>query len=987
MSHASEVLSFLAGAPNLKRLPSDASPVGRVRRARTETCAESALASAWIVHEVQWWASPYAPEEETAGLSRRTAERHEQCMLSAHFVRRCLDAAAGFTIAPLATAWALHNVGIIPLIKWVQELQVPKETATWGHALAQLHARADFPRHDDGAQIDAPTALLLRSLCRCLVAAAMGSNDGGGGTSIVRDLDDELLKKLQLILVAYVTAELPPSCSVIPPPAVEAQPSPAASGIFRPAALLRSAGLLRTSRFTNQAGGTQRAQFALKQMHLLICLRPEEHTPRESAGAQGDALAALANVTPQPTGDHEMATALAEFVSEITCELDDDHLASALVSLANGRPSSGTPSKVLAAHPQRWLFVLVAVYQHSSGAASAVCGALCSAARALLSIDGQRASCESHGSVPLAGLLLAAYTCMSTPTSMDGYSEWLLTLAKAAAGDHEDGSYGDMCSRQQGIGRLVRALCELACVQRLAGLRAHLKLATHLKAVWQAAASTANSVSQYQELLRERIAHLSAIEAVGEEGETDRQEAAGLIEAALLRLDKDGGKIVLSNLARAKFLKPRQWTRHVLPQLLAASTAASSPAETEVQRDRRLHRQGLVERLLELMRSQKMLSSAAQPGRAVGSSGPADILISGTDWRSLLEALPELVAYTAAQRTSDGSSELRQVLASLENALKPAEDNEDASALNCLSRKADVGGSVVMLPRGAALQSAGGSTSRLLVSLLQTFARCFQKAGTTPEATWPAVVTEHLFFGPQGSSERFHVALWGWIRIAIAGRAGSHERPLALLLLSLGCLQRTRCARDGCAPSRCPHCDAHASLILEGSGRVGGCDVATLLERLPIREARERTWSMRLGAACLELASSGLALIDAGAATRENWRSACAHDKGDLAAGPAAADGTRPVLLDVDTEQDTGRRNNARIDAGSDLMPSSCAMLPARTCQLLSWLSQRSCDDLMEASAAGDLRGCMGLPGVSALMQQTPADARLICRWEALLDM
>ena len=108
MSDASEVLSFLAGAPNLKRLPSDASPVGgRVRRARTETCEESALASAWIVQELQWWASPYAPEEETAGLSRRTAERHEQCMLSAHFVRSCLDAAAGFSIAPLATAWAV----------------------------------------------------------------------------------------------------------------------------------------------------------------------------------------------------------------------------------------------------------------------------------------------------------------------------------------------------------------------------------------------------------------------------------------------------------------------------------------------------------------------------------------------------------------------------------------------------------------------------------------------------------------------------------------------------------------------------------------------------------------------------------------------------------------------------------------------------------------------------------------------------------------
>ena len=30
---------------------------------------------------------------------------------------------------------------------------------------------------------------------------------------------------------------------------------------------------------------------------------------------------------------------------------------------------------------------------------------------------------------------------------------------------------------------------------------------------------------------------------------------------------------------------------------------------------------------------------------------------------------------------------------------------------------------------------------------------------------------------------------WGWVRLAVAGVAGAHERPLALLLLHLGAAQ------------------------------------------------------------------------------------------------------------------------------------------------------------------------------------------------------
>ena len=35
----------------------------------------------------------------------------------------------------------------------------------------------------------------------------------------------------------------------------------------------------------------------------------------------------------------------------------------------------------------------------------------------------------------------------------------------------------------------------------------------------------------------------------------------------------------------------------------------------------------------------------------------------------------------------------------------------------------------------------------------------------------------------------YTLCAWGWVRLAVAGVAGAHERPLALLLLHLGAAQ------------------------------------------------------------------------------------------------------------------------------------------------------------------------------------------------------
>ena len=94
-----------------------------------------------------------------------------------------------------------------------------------------------------------------------------------------------------------------------------------------------------------------------------------------------------------------------------------------------------------------------------------------------------------------------------------------------------------------------------------------------------------------------------------------------------------------------------------------------------------------------------------------------------------------------------------------------------------------------------ALRAVGG-VAALLRQLLQSFAQCVHAAGAgggggsggTP-CTWAGPWVELLLWRPQRAVPALHCALWGWVRLAVAGVAGAHERPLALLLLHLGAAQ------------------------------------------------------------------------------------------------------------------------------------------------------------------------------------------------------
>jgi hypothetical protein len=97
-----------------------------------------------------------------------------------------------------------------------------------------------------------------------------------------------------------------------------------------------------------------------------------------------------------------------------------------------------------------------------------------------------------------------------------------------------------------------------------------------------------------------------------------------------------------------------------------------------------------------------------------------------------------------------------------------------------------------------AIQVAGG-TATLLRQLLQSFAQCVHAAGAGggggsggAPCTWAGPWVEMLLWRPQRAVPALHGALWGWVRLAVAGVAGAHERPLALLLLHLGAAQARR---------------------------------------------------------------------------------------------------------------------------------------------------------------------------------------------------
>uniref|UniRef100_A0A7S2IXT7 Uncharacterized protein n=1 Tax=Haptolina brevifila TaxID=156173 RepID=A0A7S2IXT7_9EUKA len=187
----------------------------------------------------------------------------------------------------------------------------------------------------------------------------------------------------------------------------------------------------------------------------------------------------------------------------------------------------------------------------------------------------------------------------------------------------------------------------------------------------------------------------------------------------------------------------------------------------------------------------------------------------------------------------------------------------------------------------------------------------------------------------------------------------------------------------------------------------GGCHIDVLLESMPIGTAAARTWTMRLGVSCLELACLAFNHVDVGEAPIESWRHHC-HPQPAALQGPfvdqvaaAGAPGAVPVV-------DSTRPNGTDAPAGS--VPFGCTLLPATVLQKLRWLEQRrispaamldpqqqrSCAQQLspsaeteveaELAAQADLRRIMSLPGAQLLLGQRAAQSShpLMQAWESI---
>jgi hypothetical protein len=520
-------------------------------------------------------------------------------------------------------------------------------------------------------------------------------------------------------------------------------------------------------------------------------------------------------------------------------------------------------------------------------------------------------------------------------------------------------------------------------------------------------------LADYLLLLRTRLVDVDgsgavpgAEAAVAERAEKQLvDEAAREIEAALDRMERDGGlkaSAVPENLKRLRFLNARLWMRHVTPRLLA------KPPRHETFEPRRAHRQQLQLRLVELLRAAHMLPPAPigagggaavakrglqagslprplvgiEGGHAASDDALADVAVSlPLDWAGLLAALPRLAARaTSAPWTSMSAvSPFAAALNALVPAMRPPRRAGEADGRGAVDAGA--------LPAGEALRCCGGRVSAVLSTVLEAFAHCLAEGGplstdapmTAPSTalSWAPAFVEALLWKPQQAWPQLHGALWGWVRLAIAGEAGCHERPLAYLLLLLGSAQRAECAQSGHAPPPCAQCDAQLTAVfgraVAGARCARGCHVDALLSLLPVGSPRQRAWSMRLGASCLEAAFFHFDWVDVGAAPPESWRSHAASEGGARAVGfepPATPAGGAAV----------------RVGGSSVTSAPSRALLPAATLQLLQWLSRKEVTEPAEQSARAELRRCLELPGGRLLLAQEACRVpdRAVRAWEAL---
>ena len=888
------------------------------------------LVQKWQELEARWWVNAWLVEPDAAQLVQTSASLYDRCAFPPRFVRLHLDACT----APLITAWQLHNAGILPFLEWMRVVNT-SECDAWGHALADLHARAAEGCPDAvTSQARSPHAMLLHSICRELVAAAAQGNTSFAQEPAVQDHCDAVLR-------AFVGAPEVHGATR----ANGKQPS-----VLRPALLQRSHILLRAAR--TLVDGEARSHFARSQ--LVCAVARDEGEQVASHGACEAVLKDLADGAMALRADLPLPSDLAHYGAEIIDAFsggEGARLADELIST----------TKEASWRPGCWLQVVVAICRASTMETDAGRELTQGCLRALHAAAISSIDCGAPDTA--SGLSLAAITFTAHAIAGGGYVDWLESLTTAAGGDANDAP-----SRRAPY-RIIRALCELVPVQSTDAIKAHLKAARSIHATWQTTpslAASATAVAEYQSLLRARLSELSGGDggdrgaAPADAAEIERADARACLEQSLARLEKDGAKAVPDSLSRFKFLKPKIFAKLVVPMLFEEIPRAHD--ESREAREARLHRTRMMDRLVKLLREKKMLpanaknlargSGAPAVGRGASALGEQNAPLP-TDWHGLIDALPALAARAAANPLQGGAT-FRSALGRLGEALQESEPRGDAGD-TCLEE----------LSRGGAMRACGGSIATVLSALLEAFASCLIHTGSSsPPLAWAGAFVDVLLWQPSCKWPGFHRALWSWLRIACLGSAGASERPLALLLLHLGALQRTKFATDKAAPAPCAHCDSHASIAWAGIVRAAtsrhGCRIDALMSCLPVGTGRERTWSMRLGAACIEHACNTFEQIDAGRAPMQSW---VESSDGLAALGAEAVDGKAVA---------PPRRSKA--------------LLPGLFLQLMGWLADRDPQQcgVEERHVQEGLRRSLALPGAAELMQSAPPNAALSRSWDAI---
>lgn len=389
------------------------------------------------------------------------------------------------------------------------------------------------------------------------------------------------------------------------------------------------------------------------------------------------------------------------------------------------------------------------------------------------------------------------------------------------------------------------------------------------------------------------------------------------------------------------------------------------------------------------------VAAAPREGRQPDVSAPPPPL----GWAGLLEALPLTVVRGEAQQidyTIGSLAALLRVDAGGACAQSDAR-GEGAGGRMALAAEADARMSVATVEGQACVAAvAAGGLAPLLQQLLNAFACCAGRAsslrGCCAPTGWATLFVRRLVWEPQLAWPALHRALWGWLRLAVAGRAGAHERPLALLLLSLGSMQRHSLAASRRAPAACPGCDEHARNVLHARAR--GCAVGTLLVHLPISDARERVWTCWLAAACVAVATEAFDAVDVGRSPPEAWATP-APPKATERLGRGAAGGT--------TVHNGGEPAAANAASAPREPPPniSAAWLPQALPQLLLWLLDWA-DPPGQApgsppvgGASGEEREAAALvrcrlhhPPVAALLAALePPSEQQVVRWQLLVGM